>query len=373
MSAMAFYPDHGRPAWRRLLFTREMAIVVLFLLVVAVAMAGVQGFADTQTVYNILRNFLVNLLIALPMCLIMITGDIDISVGSMVGLTCSLLGVLYRAGVPFELAAVIVLGVGALGGLLNGLLVTRIGLPALAVTIGTMALFRGLAVGMLGTSTVTKFPQAWTDLTKYAIGPTGIPVTIVVFLVLLVVFIYLLHYSSFGRGIYAIGLNAQAAAFSGVKVARTRTILFVLAGTVSALGGIYWTLLRGVARGDVGQGLELQVIAAVVLGGVSVFGGVGALYGVVAGVLLVSVLSNALQLRGVTADVINVITGVLLIGSVVVGSLLTWIQSHRAKPVLTGLAYVSEEAWAPMPPIGETPPDRPDSHPLPEPNERNEV
>ncbi|MCW5953277.1 MAG: ABC transporter permease [Propionibacteriaceae bacterium] len=310
-----------------------MAIVALLVLVVAIAAASVNGFGDTQTVYNILRNFLVNLLIALPMCLVMITGDIDISVGSMVGLSCALLGLLFQAGVPFELAMVLVICVGAVGGLLNGVLVTRIGLPSLAVTIGTLALFRGLAVGMLGTNTVTKFPQWWTDLTKYAIGSTGIPVTIVVFLVLAAVFVYLLHFSAFGRSVYAIGLNSEAAAFSGVNVARVRTILFVLTGTVAALGGVYWTLLRGVARGDVGTGLELQVIAAVVLGGVSVFGGVGALYGVVAGVLLVSVLSNALQLVGVTADVINVITGVLLIGSVVVGSLITWVQSRRAKPV----------------------------------------
>lgn len=335
MSQTALYRDFGRPAWRRLLLTREMAIIALLVVVVVVAAAAVPSFGDSQTVYNVLRNFLVNLLIALPMCLVMITGDIDISVGSMVGLSCSLLGVLYRAGLPVELSMVIVIVVGALGGLLNGLLVTRVGLPSLAVTIGTMALFRGVAVGMLGTSTVTKFPQRWTDLTKYAIGPTGLPVTIVLFLVLLAVFVYVLHFSRFGRGIYAIGLNSQAAAFSGVNVARTRTILFVLTGTVSALGGVYWTLLRGVARGDVGNGLELQVIAAVVLGGVSVFGGVGALYGVVGGVLLISALSDALQLVGVTADVINVITGVLLIGSVVVGSLITWIQSRsvRAKRV----------------------------------------
>jgi len=356
MSDTAFYPVHGRPAWSRLLLTREMAIVALLVLVVSVAMGSVQGFADTQTVYNILRNFLVNLLIALPMCLVMITGDIDISVGSMVGLSCSLLGVLFRAGVPFEFAAIIVIGVGALGGLLNGVLVTRIGLPSLAVTIGTLALFRGLAVGMLGTSTVTKFPKGWTDLTKAAIGGSGIPRTIVVFLVLLAVFVYLLHFSAFGRGIFAIGLNAQAAAFSGVNVARTRTILFVLTGAVSALGGVYWTLLRGVARGDLGTGLELQVIAAVVLGGVSVFGGVGALYGVVAGVLLVSVLTNALQLVGVTADVINVITGVLLIASVVVGSLLAWIQTRRTRSAAADAdgkrgsgKYAAAEVGEPLP------------------------
>ncbi len=325
------YPAYGQPAWKRLLLTREMAIVALLVLTWLIASLAIPYFADRLTVYNLLRDMFATLLIALPMALVMITGDIDISVGSMVGLSCSLLGLLYSMGVPFELAMVLVLVVGAAGGLLNGLLVTRIGLPALAVTIGTMALFRGIAVGLLGTSTITGFPQGWTDLTKYEIGRTGIPFILAIFVVLLAVFIYLLHYTRFGRGIYAIGLNSEAAAFSGVNREQIRTVLFVLAGTMSALGGIYWTLLRGTARGDVGDGLELQVIAAVVLGGVSVFGGVGALYGVVAGVLLIGTLSSALRLLGVTAEVIKIITGVLLIGSVVAGALISSMQNRRKK------------------------------------------
>lgn len=325
------YPEYAQPGWKRFFLTREMAIVALLVVVWLVASLAIPFFADRLTVYNLLRDMFATLVIALPMALVMITGDIDISVGSMVGLACSLLGLMYTSGVPFELAMVLVLVVGAAGGLLNGLLVTRIGLPALAVTIGTMALFRGIAVGLLGTTTITGFPQAWTDLTKYEIGQTGIPFIIVVYLLLLAVFIYLLHFSRFGRGIYAIGLNAEAATFSGVNSDRIRTVLFMLAGTLSALGGIYWTLLRGTARGDIGDGLELQVIAAVVLGGVSVFGGVGALYGVVAGVLLIGTLSSALRLVGVTAEVIKIITGVLLIGSVVVGALIASIQNRRKK------------------------------------------
>lgn len=330
------YPDYGQPLWKRVFLTREMAIVALLAVTLLVASVAVPYFADRLTAYNLLRDMFATLIIALPMALVMITGDIDISVGSMVGLSCSLLGLLFASGVPFELAMVLVLVVGAAGGLLNGLLVTRIGLPALAVTIGTMALFRGIAVGLLGTSTITKFPQAWTDLTKYEIGQTGIPFVMVFFVLLLAAFVYVLHFTRFGRGVYAIGLNSEAAAFSGVNRERTRTILFVLAGTLSAMGGIYWTLLRGTARGDVGDGLELQVIAAVVLGGVSVFGGIGALHGVVAGVLLIGALSSALRLVGVTAEVIKIITGVLLIGSVVAGSLISSIQNRRVKPPSAG-------------------------------------
>ncbi len=320
------YTPYGRPLWRRVFLTREMAIIALLIVVVIASCLAVPNFADRLTVYNLFRDTLSMLMIALPMAMVMITGDIDVSVGSMVGLTCSLLGLLFASGVPFPVAMVIAIVVGAAGGFLNGWLTTKIDLPALAVTIGTMALFRGIAVGLLGTSTVTGFPKSWTIVAKWELGNTGIPMTLLIFVVLLIVFVLLLHFTAFGRGVYAIGLNKEAAAFSGVNVDRTRIILFVLAGAVSALGGIYWTLQYSTARGDVGDGLELQVIAAVVLGGVSVFGGFGAIHGVVAGVLLIGVLSSALRLLGVTADVIKIVTGVLLIASVVVGSFTQWLR-----------------------------------------------
>jgi rhamnose transport system permease protein len=157
----------------------------------------------------------------------------------------------------------------------------------------------------------------------------------ILFAVLLAIFVVILHFTSFGRGVYAIGLSKDAAAFSGIHVARTRVILFVLSGAMSALAGVFYTLRFTSSRGDNATGLELAVIAAVVLGGVSVFGGRGALHGVVAGVLLIGALSNALRLAGVTSDVINIITGVLLVLSVIAGSLLQWIQSRRVRPATT--------------------------------------
>jgi rhamnose transport system permease protein len=173
---------------------------------------------------------------------------------------------------------------------------------------------------------VTDFPQFWTDLAKSKIGGSALPTIVIPFLVLLVVFVLLLHFTRFGRGIYSIGLSSEAATFSGVHVNRTKFILFVLAGAVSAFAGIYYTLRFGSARGDNATGLELQVIAAVLLGGVSIFGGRGALHGVIAGVLLIGVLGSALRLANVTADVINIITGVLLVLSVVSTSFLLWLQ-----------------------------------------------
>jgi rhamnose transport system permease protein len=211
----------------------------------------------------------------------------------------------------------------------NGFLVAYVGLPSLAVTIGTLALFRGLAVGMLGTKAVTDFPQRWTDLANAKIGNTGFPVIVIPIAVLAVLFALLLHFTAFGRGIFDIGLNQEAAHFSGVDVARTKLILFVLAGAVSAFAGVYYTLRYGSSRGDNATGLELQVIAAVLLGGVSIFGGRGALHGVLAGVLLIGVISSALRLENVTVNVINIIIGLLLVLSVVSTSFLAWVSQLR--------------------------------------------
>lgn len=326
------YADFGRPLWRRVLFTREMAIVALLLVVVAVASVQVSKFATPVTLGYLLFDITPILLIALAMAPVMITGDIDLSVGSMVGLSSVVVGLCTQAGQPIPVAIVLALVVGALGGVVNGLLVTKVGLPALAVTIGTLALYRGIAVGLLGTTAVTQFDKWWTTLVKAKIGSTGVPVVMILFVVLLVAFTIMLHFTPFGRGIFAIGLSRDAAIFSGVNTDRTRLVLFVLTGLMSALAGIYYTLYYNSARGDNATGLELQVIAAVVLGGVSVFGGRGALHGVIAGVLLIGVLSKALQLVNVTSDVVSIITGVLLVLSVIAGSLLNWVQAKRVRP-----------------------------------------
>ncbi|SRR5690625_329759 len=325
------YADYDKPLWRRLFLTREVAVIALLAIVVVFAAAQIQGFSQPITLSYLILDVMPILLIALPMTMVIITGEIDLSVASMMGLASVLTGVLTQAGLPFAAAAGIALLAGAVGGALNGFLVTVVGLPSLAVTIGSLALFRGLAVGLLGTTAVTDFPEFWTDLAKARIGETPIPVVTLLFLALLVVFAILLHFTPFGRGVYSIGLSKSAAHFSGVNVERTKFILFALCGTVSALAGIYYTLRYGSARGDNATGLELQVVAAVLLGGVSIFGGRGALHGVIPGVLLIGVLASALRLANVTSDVINIITGLLLVASVVSTSLAVWVKARAAK------------------------------------------
>ena len=330
------YTAWSKPVWQRVLFTREMAIVALLVVVVLYAYSNVPYFGSTLTMTYLLLDVAPILLIALPMTPIIVTGEIDLSVAIVVGLSSVLLGVLHEHGIPLALAAVVALVAGVLCGAVNGFLVAYVGLPSLAVTIGTLALYRGLAVGLLGTTAVTDFPSSSRDLATAQLGGTGIPLIIVPFLVLAVAFTLLLHFSSFGRGVYDAGLNEEAARFTGVNVRRTKFLLFVLAGVVSAFAGIFYTLRFGSARGDNAEGLELQVIAAVLLGGVSIFGGKGRLHGVVAGVLLIGALSSALRLQSVTVNVISIIIGLLLVASVISTSVLAWVSDVAARRTTAG-------------------------------------
>jgi len=325
------YAAFDKPLWKRVLLTREFAVIALLLAVIFYSRSNVPAFDGPLTVTYLLLDIAPILLIALPMTLIIVTGEIDLSVASVVGLSSVLVGVLHEGGMSIPVAALIAILAGTVCGAVNGFLVGYVGLPSLAVTIGTLALYRGLAVGLLGTKAVTDFPEKWTDLAKDKIGDSNVPVIVVPFLILAAIFALLLHFTSFGRGVYEIGLNDEAAGFAGVNVARTKLILFALAGAVSAFAGIYYTLRYGSSRGDNASGLELQVIAAVLLGGVSIFGGRGALHGVIAGVLLIGVISSALRLDGVTANVINIIIGLLLVLSVVSTSFLAWVSELRQK------------------------------------------
>ena len=285
---------------------------------------NVPNFDGPLTLKFLLQDIAPILLIALPMTLIIVTGEIDLSVASIVGLSSVLLGVLYDSGLSIPVAALLALVAGAACGALNGFLIAYVGLPSLAVTIGTLALFRGVAVGLLGTKAVTGFSENWTDLATGTIGSSSIPLVMIPFVVLAIGFSLLLHFSTFGRGVYDIGLNDEAAHFTGVNVARTKLILFVLSGVVSAFAGVYYTLRFGSARGDNATGMELQVIAAVLLGGVSIFGGRGKLHGVIAGVVLIGVIASALRLERVTVNVTNIIIGLLLVVSVIATPLLSW-------------------------------------------------
>lgn len=325
------YAAYAKPLWQRWLLTPEFAVIAALIVVAVLASAVVPHFGTTTTLGFMLLDATPILMIALPMTLVIMTGEIDLSVASTLGLSSVLLGVLTQAGWPIGIAMIVCLAAGLLAGAINGFLVTVVGLPSLAVTIGTLALFRGIAVGLLGTTAVTEFPFFWQNLAQTRFGTSGIPVVMVLVAVLVIVFAVLLHFTPFGRGLFAIGLSKETAAFSGVNVNRAKMITFMLTGVVSALAGIYWTLRYGSARGDNATGLELSVIAAVLLGGVSIFGGKGALHGVIAGVLLLGVLQSALRLANVSSDAINIITGALLVVSVLSPRFPVWFRRLRPR------------------------------------------
>lgn len=308
----------------------DLTVLAAVIVVAVIAAVSVESFASASNIRFLLLDVVAIGLIALPMTLIIVTGEIDLSVASALGLTSAAMGAMWDGGLPIVTIISLCILFGAVLGAANGVLVTRFRLPSLAVTIGTLALYRGLAFVVLGDRAVASFPSAWTSFATSRLFGTPIPVWFVILLVLAAIFGTVLHATPIGRGLFAIGANEEAAAFSGVAVQRVKFLLFVASGAMSGLAGVYWTLRYASARADNAAGLELSVVAAVLLGGVSIFGGRGALPGVLGGVLLLGTLTNALQLASVSADNLTIVTGLLLIASVVAPNVVERIKSAAA-------------------------------------------
>ncbi|MCO1580195.1 ABC transporter permease [Crossiella sp. SN42] len=309
----------------------ETALVVLLLIVAVTGQLGTGGsFLSGGNLFYLGLDIGEIALIALPLTLVVVAGQIDLSVASVLGLSSALVGALWNAGWPLEAILPFVIVVGAVCGAVNGLLVTRLGLPSLAVTIGTLALYRGLALVVLGDTAVADFPPSYTAFGSTPVPGTDIPYPIALAAVLAVLFGITLHASSFGRSVFAIGANEEAARFSGIRVKRVKLVLFVLTGAVAAVAGIVYTFRFSSARADNGSGLELAVVAAVLLGGVSIFGGKGSLFGVLAGVLLLGGLRNLLILRDTSTEVLTIVTGLLLLVSVLAPSITRAVAGRRA-------------------------------------------
>jgi len=308
--------------------------VVIFLVVVAVVGSVISPyFATTDNLSFVLQDVGEIVIIALAMTYLIIAGEIDLSVASSLNLASAAIGFSFRSGVSFEISMLIGLLVGLLCGLLNGFLVTVVGLPSLAVTIGTLALFRGLAYALLGNEPVNELPDAWVNLGFTNIPNTFLPWTIIPIVVLGALAWIILHHTRFGRWTYAIGVNPQAAKFSGIPVARMKLALFAATGLMSGVAGVVYTLRFASASPDGAVGYELNVIAAVLFGGVLIAGGVGTLWGVLAAVLSLGAIRSALQLADVSANALLVVSGVLLLVSVVVPRTLEILKSRRKSVV----------------------------------------
>lgn len=303
----------------RLFLARWEVFLLIVLVVTFLCGAQVSKYFLTFSNTSIaLAGMMPVAMLALSMTLIIITGEIDISVGSMVGLCASSMAVCLEQGLPIEAAIAIGILVGMLAGFLNGSLVVFGALPSLVVTIGTLALYRGIAQIILKERGVSSFPEWYQDIGFATVPGTPIPWSVVIFALFFIGYAVFLHRTYWGRSIYAIGNNREAARFSGVNVNGVLLGVFTASGIMSSLAAIILTAYLASARSDTGTGMELSVITAVVLGGVNIFGGSGSLGGVLIALLVLAFVQNALGLAGVTPEQQQIVTGAVLIVTLII-------------------------------------------------------
>jgi rhamnose transport system permease protein len=305
---------------KRVLGRWEVLLLVVLILTFVLGAELSKWFLTTSNITIALQGIAPMALLALPMTLIIITGEIDISVGSMVGLCASAMAVGLEQGMSMEVAILFGVAVGFAAGAFNGLMVSYAMLPSLVVTIGTLALYRGIAQIILEERGISTLPDWYQAIGFGTVPGTPIPWSSLIFLVLFAGFAIYLHRTRWGRALYAIGNNREAARFSGIDVKRTIFGLFCASGVVSAIAAIVLTAYLASARSDTGTGLELTVITAVVLGGVNIFGGSGTMVGVFFAILVLAFVQNALGLAGVTPEQQQIVTGAVLVATLIVVS-----------------------------------------------------
>lgn len=304
-------------SWKRFFLQWEWMLVIIFIAITVMNVNLSEYYWDYDNLRDAMMGFLDKSFIVLPMVLIMILGDIDISVGSIVALSAVIMADFYTMGVPMGLAMVICLAVGALCGWINGMLIVKYKeLSSVIVTLATMIIYRGIAYIILEDQAAGGFPEWFSFLGWGYVGP--IPFILLVFVCFAAVFFFLLHKTVLGRQIYAIGNNANASRYSGVKVDRIKVFVFILAGLMAAVTGLFLTARMGSTRPNIATGYELEVIAMVVLGGISTAGGKGRMIGAIISIFLIGFLRYGLGLINVQAQVLLIIIGLLLIAAVMV-------------------------------------------------------
>lgn len=296
-------------------------LLVLLILGVFVMNANLsEFFLDRNNLRDATMGFLDKAFIVLPMVLVILMADIDISVASIVALSSVIMADLYTHGMPMEWAMLVCLAVGTLCGWINGWLIVKFKeLSSVIVTMATMIIYRGIAYILLEDQAAGKFPPWFKFLGWEYVG--GIPFILIAFAVFALLFGVLLHKTTFGRKVYAIGNNPTASRFSGVQVERIKIIVFTLAGLMSAVCALFLTSRMGSTRPNIATGYELEVIAMVVLGGISTAGGKGRMIGAILAVFLIGYLRYGLGLVNISAQSLLIILGLLLIVAVAIPQL----------------------------------------------------
>jgi rhamnose transport system substrate-binding protein len=314
----AILPQVTPRRWRERLFPNGEWVLLLALAAeITVFSAIAENFFTWSNFFEVVR-FSVELgLLALAMTPVIITGGIDLSLGSMMGLAAVVFGAAWQDWhLHLPAAALLAVLVGLAGGTLNAFAISQLDLPPLIVTLGTFSLFRGIAEGIThGAVNYTDFPKSFLFLGQGYLGDV-IPVQLLVFLPVLAAYAILLHRSIIGRALYTIGFSAAGARYAGIPVRRRIALVYLLSGVVASIAAIVYVAHLGQAKSDVGAGYELDAITAVVLGGTSVFGGRGTIWGAIFGLFALSVLQNGLHLAALPSELTGVLTGVLLVATI---------------------------------------------------------
>jgi rhamnose transport system permease protein len=319
----------------------EWMLVGLILVVFVLNSVLSPYFLNAENLSRTSSDFMEIGLMMLPMVFIIITGNIDLSIASNLGMSASLMAVLYNLHVNIWLAALAALIVGALGGLLNGYLIAKVKLPALVVTLGTYAFYRGLAYGLLGDQAATNYPSAFTYLGQGMLPSTLVPFSVGLFIVLAIIFGLVLHRTTFGRSMFAIGNNQDSAIYSGVPVDRNKIIIYILSGIMAALAGLILAARFGSTRPDIGTGLELTVITVAVLGGVDIYGGVGTMVGAVLSLFLIGLMRFGMGLLNIQEQVQGIAIGLLLVLSILLPSLARQMSEYKTRISRRSIVYIA--------------------------------
>jgi rhamnose transport system permease protein len=298
-----------------LLLRWELILVPLLALVMFINGTRSEFFWDPFNLGDATFNFSEKGIMAIAMALLILTREIDLSVSSIIALASLVMGLAAQNGAETPVLVLLALLTGTLAGFFNGFLVIRFAVPSIAITLGTMSLYRGISQAILGDQALTKYPESLANLGQgYLLEP--IPYSFVTFLGLALLAGLVLHRTRWGRQLYAIGNNPEAAKFSGILVSRYRLILFTLSGTFAGLAAAFLTSRISSTRPNIAQGWELDVITMVVLGGIGIAGGTGSMLGVVLAVLLLGMISFGLALMNVPGIVAGIFIGGLLIGAI---------------------------------------------------------
>ncbi len=329
-----------QPLRERLFPNNEWILLIVLAIECLIFSVTGSNFATSGNAFEITRLAVEVGLLALVMTPIIITGGIDLSVGSMMGLSAVVMGSLWRdGGVSMPVAIAITLLVGLAGGALNAAMITKLKAPPLIVTLGTFSLFRGIAEGLTrGIENYSGFDPSYLFLGQgYVLGV--IPTQLFIFVPVIAAFWFWLHRTAFGRSFYAVGFSQEGSRYAGIKVRRRLNFVYCLSGLTAALAAVIYVAHLGQAKSDAGTGYELTAITAVVLGGASIFGGRGTVLGTVLGLFAIVILQNGLRLSGQPAEFSGILTGVLLVATILFDRL------SKARALRPKVEQISQEEF----------------------------